>query len=115
MCIGVPMQVIRSGSGYAICEAGGDRREIDMRLVGDQAEGTWVLVFLDAAREIVTAEQALLIGNALDALRLALAGNTEDIDQLFPDLAGREPELPPHLQNQLPPSRKDNADVDAPH
>lgn len=115
MCIGVPMRVIRSGSGYAICEGGGERREIDMRLVGDQAEGTWVLVFLDAAREIVTAEQALLITNALDALRLALAGDTEDIDQLFPDLAGREPELPPHLRNQLPPSRKDNADVDAPH
>jgi hydrogenase expression/formation protein HypC len=104
MCIGVPMQVIRAGSGYAVCEAAGERREIDMRLVGDQPEGAWVLVFLDAAREVVTAEQAALIGNALDALRLALSGNTEGIDELFPDLAGREPELPPHLKPQLPPS-----------
>ncbi|QWG24779.1 HypC/HybG/HupF family hydrogenase formation chaperone [Bradyrhizobium sediminis] len=101
MCIGVPMKVIRPGSGYAVCEAAGESREIDMRLVGDQPEGTWVLVFLDAAREVVTSEQASLIGNALDALRLALAGSTEGIDELFPDLAGREPELPPHLQIHL--------------
>ena len=104
MCIGVPMQVVRPGSGYAVCEAAGESREIDMRLVGDQPTGTWVLVFLDAAREIVTSEQASLIGSALDALRLALGGNTEGIDQLFPDLAGREPELPPHLKIHLPPS-----------
>ncbi|QWG14591.1 HypC/HybG/HupF family hydrogenase formation chaperone [Bradyrhizobium sediminis] len=104
MCIGVPMKVIRPGSGYAVCEAAGESREVDMRLVGDQPEGTWVLVFLDAAREVVTSEQASLIGNALAALRLALAGNTEGIDELFPDLAGREPELPPHLQIHLPSS-----------
>jgi len=104
MCIGLPMKVIRPGSGYAICEAAGESREIDMRLVGDQPEGTWVLVFLDAAREVVTSEQASLVGNALDALRLALAGNTEGIDELFPDLAGREPELPSHLQIHLPSS-----------
>lgn len=104
MCIGVPMQVIRPGSGYAVCAAGGEHREIDMRLVGDQPEGSWVLVFLDAAREVITAEQALLIGNALDALRIAMSGQTEGIDQLFPDLAGREPELPPHLRIELPSS-----------
>lgn len=104
MCIGVPMEVICSGSGYAVCEAAGESREIDMRLIGDQPAGTWVLVFLDAAREIVTSEQAALIGSALDALRLALSGNAEGIDQLFPDLVGREPELPPHLKTQLPSS-----------
>jgi hydrogenase expression/formation protein HypC len=102
MCIGIPMQVIGPRAGYAVCAAGAERREIDMRLVGDQPEGTWVLVFLDAAREVVTAEQASLIGNALDALRIAISGRTEGIDQLFPDLAGREPELPPHLKIQLP-------------
>jgi hydrogenase expression/formation protein HypC len=104
MCIGVPMRVTRPGAGYAICEAAGDSREIDMRLVGDQPEGTWVLVFLDAAREVVTSEQASLVGKALDALRLALDGNSEGIDELFPDLAGREPELPSHLKIHLPPS-----------
>lgn len=104
MCIGVPMQVVGPGSGYAVCEAGGERREIDMRLVGDQPAGAWVLVFLDAAREVVTAEQAALIGSALDALRIAIAGQTDGIDALFPDLAGREPQLPPHLKSQLPSS-----------
>jgi len=104
MCIGIPMQVIEPGLGTALCEGGGERREIDMRLVGDQPEGGWVLVFLDAAREVVTAEQAALIANALDALRLALSGQSEGIDALFPDLAGREPELPPHLKILLPPS-----------
>jgi hydrogenase assembly chaperone HypC/HupF len=104
MCIGVPMQVIRPGSGYAVCAAGGELREIDMRLVGDQPEGAWVLVFLDAAREVVTPEQAKLIGSALDALRIAISGQTDGIDALFPDLAGREPELPPHLKSQLPSS-----------
>jgi hydrogenase assembly chaperone HypC/HupF len=101
MCIGVPMQVISSGFGFAICEATGERREIDMRLVGDQPEGSWVLVFLDAAREVVTSEQAALVSSALDALRLAMSGNAEGIDALFPDLAGREPELPPHLKALL--------------
>jgi hydrogenase assembly chaperone HypC/HupF len=104
MCIGVPMQVIAPGLGYALCEGRGERREIDMRLVGDQPEGAWVLVFLDAAREIVTAEQAALITSALDALGIALSGRSEGIDALFPDLAGREPELPPHLKMLLPPS-----------
>jgi hydrogenase expression/formation protein HypC len=104
MCVGVPMQVVEPGLGYALCEGGGERREIDMRLVGDQPEGAWVLVFLDAAREVVTAEQAALIGSALDALRLALSGQSEGLDDLFPDLAGREPELPPHLKMLLPPS-----------
>lgn len=112
MCIGIPMKVLRSGAGLATCEAAGENREIDMRLVGAQPEGTWVLVFLDAAREVVTAEHAVLVGSALEALRRVLDGSTDGIDQLFPDLAGREPELPPHLKANLegtPP------DVDASH
>jgi hypothetical protein len=36
---------------------------------------------------------------ALEALSAALAGNT-DIDRFFPDLAGREPELPEHLRRR---------------
>jgi hydrogenase assembly chaperone HypC/HupF len=106
------MKVVSAGLGYAVCAASGETREIDMRLVGDQPEGTWVLVFLDAAREVVTAEQAALVGSALDALRLVLGGNTDGIDQLFPDLAGREPELPPHLKANLEGTPHD---VDASH
>jgi hydrogenase expression/formation protein HypC len=100
MCIGIPMRVVRAGPGRALCEGAGGQREIDMVLVGDQPEGTWVLVFLDAAREVVDARQAALIQSALEALELA-AGGQSGVDHLFPDLAGREPELPEHLQAQL--------------
>jgi hydrogenase expression/formation protein HypC len=101
MCIGLPMRVIECLPGRALCEGQGERRTIDMALVGEQEPGTWVLVFLDAAREVVSAEQAALIAGALDALGLAMQGDT-DIDHLFPNLAGREPELPDHLKNQVP-------------
>jgi hydrogenase expression/formation protein HypC len=104
MCIGVPMRVLQSLPGRAVCEGrgenGGEQRLIDMTLVGEQRPGTWVLVFLGAAREVVSAEHAALVVQALDALSLAMTGDT-DIDHLFPDLAGREPELPDHLKVQL--------------
>ncbi|KAB2920494.1 MAG: HypC/HybG/HupF family hydrogenase formation chaperone [Hyphomicrobiaceae bacterium] len=100
MCIGVPMRVVGAGTGRALCEGASGRREIDMVLVGDQPEGTWVLVFLDAAREVVSAEQAALIQSALDALGVAAKGQS-DIDRFFPDLVGREPQLPQHLQELL--------------
>lgn len=107
MCIGIPMRVIEIATGHAVCEGMGGRRVIDMRLVGDQEPGTWVLVFLDAAREVVTAEQAGLVRQALEALGLAAtaAATTDDIDRLFPDLAGRTPELPPHLRLHVPESK----------
>jgi hydrogenase expression/formation protein HypC len=105
MCIGLPMRVVECLPGRAVCEGAGangrERRTIDMALVGEQEPGTWVLVFLDAAREVVSAEQAELIVGALDALGLAMQGDA-DLDHLFPDLAGREPELPDHLKSQVP-------------
>lgn len=102
MCIGIPMQVIACQPGRAVCRGLGEQREIDMALVGEQAPGTWVLVFLDAAREVVSAEQAALISDALSALGLAMQGDGADLDHLFPDLAGREPELPDHLKDLVP-------------
>lgn len=100
MCIGLPMRVLECDGARALCEGQGERRSIDMMLVGEQAPGTWVLVFLDAAREVISAEHAALVGQALDALGLAMTGSTA-VDHLFPDLAGREPELPSHLKEQL--------------
>lgn len=104
MCIGLPMRVIECLPGRALCEGaganGGERRLIDMTLVGEQAAGTWVLVFLDAAREVVSADDAALVAQALAAVGLAMQGDI-DVDHLFPDLAGREPELPEHLQPQV--------------
>jgi hydrogenase expression/formation protein HypC len=97
MCIGIPMQIIQSGPHFSLCQADGQSRSIDMSLVGPQPEGIWLLTFLDAAREVISAEEAVKIGNALKALSLVLNGETL-IDHLFADLVGREPELPKHLK-----------------
>ncbi len=85
MCIGIPMQVIETGPGVALCEAKGQRRHIDTMLVGEQPAGTWLLVFIDAAREVITAEDARKIGDALQALENIMAGS-DDIDHLFSDI-----------------------------
>ncbi len=97
MCIGIPMQVAEPRSRYALCHANGESREVDMALVGEQPAGAWVLVFLDAAREVIGAEDAARIGDALKALVLVAEGDT-NVDHLFADLIGREPELPEHLR-----------------
>lgn len=98
MCIGVPMQVIACGPVWAWCDDGGERVQIDMRLVGEQPVGAWVLTFLGAAREVMGETQALRVRDALAAVSAAVAG--QSFDHLFPDLAGREPELPEHLRRR---------------
>ncbi|MDX8128174.1 HypC/HybG/HupF family hydrogenase formation chaperone [Methylomonas sp. OY6] len=97
MCIGIPMQVIESRGDAALCEYRGQTTLIDMMLVGEQVAGTWLLVFLDAAREVISAERAAQIADALEAMRLAMQGET-NFDHLFADLVDREPELPEFLR-----------------
>ena len=101
MCIGLPMQVIEPGQGVAVCAGEAGTRLIDMTLVGDQPEGTWLLVSINAAREVITAGQAAVVRDALKALDLVMAGTAtpEEIDKLFPDLANRSPQLPGHLKS----------------
>ena len=101
MCIGLPMQVVEPRGRYALCRSGGDLRTVDMILVGEQPPGTHVLVFLDAARDVMTADEARKTADALTALSLVMQGETS-VDHLFADLAGREPELPPHLKSLVP-------------
>jgi len=97
MCIGIPMQVIEARGESAVCVYRGQQTLVDMMLVGEQAPGTWLLVFLDAAREVIGAEKAGQIADALEAMRLAMQGET-DINHLFADLVDREPELPEFLR-----------------
>ncbi|MBI4724045.1 MAG: HypC/HybG/HupF family hydrogenase formation chaperone [Rhodomicrobium sp.] len=99
MCIGIPMQVVEPRQRYALCCANGESREVDMALVGEQPAGAWVLVFLGTAREVISAEDAVKTGDALQALALVMQGETS-VDHLFADLIGREPELPSHLKPQ---------------
>jgi hydrogenase expression/formation protein HypC len=69
-----------------------------MSLVGPQPEGTWLLSFLDAAREIIDPERAAAINAALAALNAAESGET-DFSAFFADL-DREPQLPEFLRTQ---------------
>ncbi|MHB1104589.1 MAG: HypC/HybG/HupF family hydrogenase formation chaperone [Devosia sp.] len=110
MCVGIPFEIVECSGGTALCTGRSGTRYIDITLVGEQPAGTWVLTFLDAAREVVSAETARQIGDALEAVERALAGDAA-IDHLFADLVGREPQLPQHLlpANALPP--QDNKDA----
>ncbi|MGV6819562.1 MAG: HypC/HybG/HupF family hydrogenase formation chaperone [Parvularcula sp.] len=86
MCLGVPMQVRESHAGYALCEHAGTMRRIDTLLVGDQPVGAWLLVFIDAAREVISSDEAARIGNALSALDNVMKGEAADIDAMFADI-----------------------------
>jgi hydrogenase assembly chaperone HypC/HupF len=97
--MGIPMQVKTVLPGRALCMRGDEEVWVDMALIGDQPEGTWILTFLDAGREVISAEQARDVQNALEAVSSAVTGNgVADIDHLFADLVNREPELPAHLR-----------------
>lgn len=98
MCIGIPMQVLETGEYNALCRAPDGPRIIDTRLVGRQPVGAWLLVFLHAAREVIDADRAAQIQDALQALEQAMNGDT-DLDRWFPDLANREPQLPDFLRH----------------
>jgi len=99
MCIGIPMQVVETGDCYAWCEGLGERRQIDTLLVGELAMGTWVLTFLNSAREILTVDDAARITAAVQAVNLVMQGGA-DIDHLFADLVDREPQLPEFVQQK---------------
>ena len=95
MCVGIPMRIL-SVEGIAAQATDGRRQElIDLSLTGPLAPGTWVLTFLGAAREVVSAEEAALIAEALDSLRDIMAGG--DGGTAFADIEARGPQLPPHL------------------
>lgn len=95
MCIGIPMQVIESHALFAI---GADGERVDTALVGQQAVGSWLLVSLGIAREVLDAQSAQAIRDALTAVDAVLNGRTE-VDHLFADLVDREPPLPDHLKH----------------
>lgn len=96
MCLGIPAQVIECGEHFARCQSRQGEARIDISLVGPQAPGTWLLTFLDAAREVIPADRAAAINTALDALEAAHGGET-DFSAFFADL-DREPQLPEFLR-----------------
>ncbi|HBA35758.1 MAG TPA: HypC/HybG/HupF family hydrogenase formation chaperone [Gammaproteobacteria bacterium] len=102
MCIGIPMRVLSSDGLLAQCrrDETAQPEEIDLVLVGACEPGTWLLVFLGAAREILDEETAQRTQRALEALNQTMNGQ-QDIDDLFADLVGREPPLPAHLRDAV--------------
>lgn len=96
MCVGIPMQVIEADFGEALCQARDGRHRIDTRLVGNPTPGAWVMVFLGAAREVISAERAAQAADALEALAMVQRGEA-GFEHLFADLIDREPQLPDHL------------------
>ena len=96
------MQVVTVLSEYvAHCQGMGQQKNIDMHLVGEQIVGTWVITFLDAAREVIDEDKALQVTNALEAVNLAMGNHASGIDALFADIIERGPQLPPHLQAEV--------------
>ncbi len=98
MCLGIPVQVLECGEHFARCAGRSGEVRIDLSLVGQQLPGTWLMTFLDAAREVIDAERAAAIDAALDALAAAQAGAT-DFSAFFADL-DRQPQLPDFLRTQ---------------
>ncbi|MEJ2116562.1 MAG: HypC/HybG/HupF family hydrogenase formation chaperone [Alphaproteobacteria bacterium] len=99
MCIGIPMRVIEAGLARAHCTTRDNARQefVDTSLVGSLEPGNWVMVFLGTAREIISEEAAWQAADALQAVEMAMRGET-DFDHLFADLVNREPQLPEFLQ-----------------
>lgn len=92
MCLSVPMKVLALEAGGDLAVVGrGERRErVNMLLVGPQPLGTWVLVALGFAKEVVEQDERVLIEEALAALAASLDGDY-DAREHFTDLEhGRE-------------------------
>ena len=103
MCLGIPMQIVSCQGSTALCETQGVQHQIDLSLVGGQPAGQWVLVFLGAAREVISSERAKQVQQALLAVESVMRGEPMDLDLdlLFADLVNREPKLPDHLKASL--------------
>jgi hydrogenase expression/formation protein HypC len=97
MCLGIPMQVIGVEGVFALCQGRGETRRLNMSLIGEQPLGTWVLAHLEWGREVLSTEGAARILDALDALERVMQGDS-NIEDLFADLTGREPQLPEFLR-----------------
>ncbi|HRQ57351.1 MAG TPA: HypC/HybG/HupF family hydrogenase formation chaperone [Azoarcus taiwanensis] len=88
MCLSVPMQVVENlaDGDLAIVERAGRRQQVNMLLVGPQGLGTWVLVALGFAKEVVEPGELALIEDALAALAASLDGDYDPATH-FRDLA----------------------------
>jgi hydrogenase expression/formation protein HypC len=100
MCVGIPMLVVSVGPYRALCEADGERRELDTLLIdGALSPGDHVLAHGERAIRRLGAAEAAAIGSALRAVLFAVEGC--GFEHLIADLIDREPPLPPHLRAEV--------------
>ena len=83
----------RTTGVHGLCRGRSGEIEVNTLLIGPQPAGTWVLNFLGAAREVISAEDAKRIQDALAAVEAIARGEAVDVDAHFPDLA--DPRRPP--------------------
>jgi hydrogenase expression/formation protein HypC len=100
MCVGIPMTVLEDGDHVVPCERRGERRLVSVMLVGNVPAGAHVLVHIDAAVRVLSAEEAHRIDDALDGVAAALDGRP--FEHLFADLIDCEPQLPDFLRPVQP-------------
>ena len=87
MCIGIPMEIIEQREFSALCRGRNGEKVIETLFVGQQPAGTWVLCHLGSAREVISAEEARKLDDALDAVDLLARGEQDiDFDAHFSDL-----------------------------
>jgi len=96
VCVGIPMRIVACDGFVARADDGAEEHTLDLALTGPLPEGTWVLAFLGAAREVLTEDEALKIRAALGGLAALMAGG--ELGDAFADLEARAPALPPHLE-----------------
>lgn len=104
MCLATPMQVIRMEGSTALCQGRNGVERVDTLITGTLQPGQWILSFLGAAREVIDAERAAQVEDALTALESILhgAGSADAvIHAAFADLIDREPQLPEFLRPKL--------------
>lgn len=109
MCLGLPMRIQSVDGAFALCAADGRTERVDLVLVPDAGVGDHVLVFQGTARQLLDAEEARRIAEALAGVAAIMAGEADAalIDRAFADLADREPVLPPHLAAAYAAGRKE--------
>ena len=100
MCIGIPMQVVETHEFNATCRDGTRQVLVDTSLTGRPAVGSWLLVFLGAAREVLDEQSALAMRDAVHAVSQIMSGNHQ-VEHLFDDLIGRTPRVPDHLKHLI--------------
>jgi hydrogenase expression/formation protein HypC len=71
------MEVLSVNAGFAQVQGRGEQRRVKTALLDGCVPGQWVLVFLEDAREIISAQRALEVNATLDMLQAVMDPNSD--------------------------------------